>query len=271
MQFVVSSLSKKGIIMATIVTNVSKTVVFQDSNKNCIQVCNFKDGFVYLYMEIKILVTENGAKNIEISNEEELVQFISGCFEEESNFKEVLFEAFNIDENTQFNGFLLPMGEKIEKENSDIWSIEEVLHNVITEYAKKLSEYTENSIKETQEKYDEIIDTIEDIGFECKDESQIQEVKELIENLEEENEEIQIAIIFASYTINLIRKENLEFSQAADKAYEEIERYVFKKITKENLQKTINWLEKYWKYGYEIKEWYINRTMKEFNGFADML
>ena len=46
MQFVVSSLSKKGIIMATIVTNVSKTVVFQDSNKNCIQVCNFKDGFV---------------------------------------------------------------------------------------------------------------------------------------------------------------------------------------------------------------------------------
>lgn len=271
MQFVVSSLSKKGIIMATIVTNVSKTVVFQDSNGNNIEVCNFKDGFVYLYLQIQVLLTQDGTKSVEISNRKGIVQFISGCFEEGSNFKEMLFEEFNLDENTNFKGFMLPMGERIEKENSDIWSIEESLHNFIAEYIKEANIYAENSNKEAQEKYIEIVETLEKNGMECKNENQIQEIEEIIESLDEESNEIQIAMILASYTSYLMQKENLEFSKAADKAYEEIEKYVFGVIGKEDLQEAINWLERYWKYGDEIKEWYINKTMKEFNGFADML
>lgn len=258
--------------MATIVTNISKTVVFQDSKGNSIELFDFKDGFIHFYVKIDFYMNQDGTTGVKIINSKEIIQFISGCFEEGSNFKEKLFEAFNIDENTQFNGFSLPLGEMIRKENSDIWSIEEALHHFATEYAKKVNTDNENIIKLAQKKYDEIIDSVKNNKFDCKDASKDQEINEKIESFEEDDDdEFQLAMLLASYTIELMQEESLEFSKAVDKAYEEIEQYIWVVISNEDLQKAIEWLKKYWEHGDEIQEWYINRAMKEFNGFTDML
>ena len=262
--------------MATIVTNVSKTVVFQDSNGNQIVVDKFEDGLVHVVIFIDIVVKHDEVKGVQIRKAKELVEFISGCFAEESNLRTELLKAFNVGKNTQFIGFKFTGGNDliIKKENSDTWSIEEIFQKWINQNNKDLIEKSEELKDEKMEKdkkYDEIIDSLYTVGFECKEESMEQEVGEQIQLYEGENHPVWLAFILASYIVYLIQKEEIEFSKVADKAYEEIEKYVFGVITNEDLQEAINWLEKYWKNGDEIKEWYINRTVQEFNGFADML
>ena len=77
--------------MATIVNNFSRTVVFQDTNENSIEVCLVKNGFAYVNIQSKVIVSSSGVEEVIIPNIDRMASFISGCFEENSNFKEKLF------------------------------------------------------------------------------------------------------------------------------------------------------------------------------------
>lgn len=257
--------------MTTIVNNYSRTVVFQDTNENFIEVCQFKDGFAYVDITSRIMVDAKGIKSIKIVNRECIVRFISGCFEEGSNFKEKLFEAFNVDESMEFIGFILGDKEKISKENSDVWGIEEALHCLVNSYEAELRKETEKMLKEYTQKRDEIFKAANRVAFEAKDGYTAEDIQNELESLKEDNGQVQFAIIFALYTRYVMEEENLEIHRAADKTYEEIVEYVYPKVSPEDLENIINWLEKYWKYGKEIKEWYIDKMVKDLNGFADML
>lgn len=257
--------------MTTIVNNFSRTVVFQDTNENSIEVCLVKNGFAYVNIQSKVIVSSSGVEEVIIPNIDRMASFISGCFEENSNFKEKLFEAFNIDPSEEFQGFVLGDGEntpKIIKENSDVLGVVETLYNLRREYEQYLRVSAEKMLNEQNQKVNEILEKAKSVMFEPKNGYTVLDVSNAIESSKVDKNIIIFANLLAQYSQYFIQKEKLEIFEAFDKAYEDITEYACQIDSPESFEQSIKWLKEYWKYGKEIEEWYINKITK---GFADML
>lgn len=249
--------------MTTTVTKTSILVSFKDSNGNGLEVVNVEDGWAVI--ELPIEADEEGDDFYKLEQySNEYIEFISGCFTEESNFSKILFEKFRINPNSEFKGFKVIIEDIKEKyidaKNSNIFQIGELFETLLEEYNEEMK----NKIEDIKEKLTIGLNRIQE---------EWEQIPILIPNYEEAIKEDAVAVQMGfNFIINMemiINYEDKKFSQAADQVYSFFKDQLEWDVETEN--KTIKFMEKYWIHGEELKKWYENRQTKKFKKFTDLL
>lgn len=235
--------------MTTIVTETSISVSFTDSNGNGIEVFDVKDGWAEIVLPSSFdFVSAKYSIIQKLANE--YIEFISGCFTEKSNFRKILFEKFGKDPNSEFKGFEVTFKDYnwyINAENSNVFQIG-IMFETWTEkcnedFKKENCTRTERirqNVPKWFPNYKEINDN--DIKSEA------------------------LGVHFIMKMEDLIKKEHLEFSQAADWAYENMENF-----DGPSKDEVIKFLEKYWTRGEELKNWYEKNQKDNIKKLTNLL
>lgn len=248
--------------MRTIIKNVKKAFYFKDEKGYEVLVDGFEDGFVMIKMPIAVTRYEDKIA-VSIVDGNNLISFLSGCFDKKSNFIEMLFETYECDSNAEFLGFKLRTGDMsctVTKENSAFYSIKEIIENFLGIYieaeAEKINKRTDEYNKE-REDLDNFLDSL-DVAFKCS-----QAEDKYIEEAEGVDEDfLGYGQDFVALVQNFVEEEGYNISDAVNETYRRFDSISFN--IEEGLE-SIRFICRFCLYGDEIYESYFNICMKMYN------
>lgn len=227
---------------------------------------DFKDGFAYIEIPTEIAYGEESVVII-ILHLEEYVQFISGCFENDSNFKEKLFRAFGCSEDTEFKGFRVSMQEFykfITIEDSFVLKIKDIIDQLRIEFeVQVLKEKQEDDAKykERTKEINKLLDSLEVAFKSDRAEDEYEEAPTEISD-----EDLGYGEDFVKYVQYLHREKDQTIFDAVIETYKTFIGYW---TLPENDGQIMNFICKYCKYGDEIYEAYIDILAQAFANEID--
>lgn len=254
--------------MKTTVKSITKVFIFEDENGCEVLVKNFKDGFVEIDIPISINYDGN-VITLRVQEELQLIRFISGCFKEDSNFKQQLFSIYGCDPSTKFNGFKLSIMESsctIKKENSSRYRIEDAIKALVDTFLQKTTEEINRKKDENNRKIEIFTNFLDKLDVEFKSYQKEEEYENAIEGKEEDF--LYHGETFVAYTQYLIEEIGYNVDEATNKCYERITS-TFGKI--EDSLDSIRFICQFCKYGEDIYESYSKIIIDEINDELDYL
>lgn len=230
-----------------------------------VYVDDFKDGFAYIEIPTGITYKDENVY-VMVLHLREYVQFISGCFEKDSNFKEKLFRAFGCTKETEFKGIRVSIQEFhqfITVENSFVIKVEEIIKNLLVDFTVQVlkEEQEEDAIhKKRTKEINELLESL-DIAFRSdKAEDEYEEAPTEISN-----EDLGYGEDFVKYVQYLHREKDQDIFDAVIETYTTFIGYW---TVPENDGQIMNFICKYCRYGDEIYEAYTEILTQ---AFADEL
>lgn len=245
--------------MSTFVAKVTKSFYFADEKGYEILVNGFEDGFVIVSAPINISLYEN-VNLISIINENGFVSFLSGCFDEKSNFKEEICKAFDYNpDTTSFLGFKLEvqgLSCTITKENSAGYKIRESLNVLVETIAQTISDKADNEQKEREEVENFLQSTnLKFKSYEAKKEyERFSEVRDV--------DSLSYGEDFVKCVQYLAEKQGDSIKDAVNKTYETFDSL---EINIAEGKEAIGFISRYCLYGDEIYEYYCEIVFQIFN------
>ncbi len=273
--------------MATIVTKAVIEMRLEDENGNSILVRKYQDGVATIKIHTKFyhyeILKEDEEKQTSTTEIEagleffqeinEIEKFISGAFDRESNFNKVINQLFNKPEDEEFLAFELIIEDAtaiIMKENSSIYDIEETINNAVNRAViSELKRMAESLVKENmiQDQVEAILEYQEVPYVSEQAEERVNEIcEEYCDKLDdsEENEiDPNFAIEFITYVYYMIVEMHADYKIAIKTAYETFQSIDYGLESTNDELNSIKIVEKYLKYGKEIREWYENKAHQE--------
>lgn len=250
--------------MKTTIKSVSKIFVFENEKGFEVIIEGFEDGLAVIEIPIDMQAVANeGIVYIKAINETEYISFISGCFREDSNFREELLRAYECSPDTKFLGFKVRVQEvscTITEENSSIYKIKESLSNMILTFAKKVIDEANKEISEYKKKLRSLDDILDHTELRFKDYRSEEEYEEHLKG--KDIDEIGYGEDFVTYVQYLVSQRNCNVSTAVQESYR-----LFESIgaTYDGDFKIIQFICQYCLYGDEIVESYFDILSKKFS------
>ena len=249
--------------MKTTIKKVTKFFMFEEENGFEVAIEGFEDGLAVIEIPVEVdAVPDEGTIYVRAINEDEYVSFISGCFREDSNFKEELLRVYECKPDTEFLGFKLRVQEvscTITEENSSIFKIKESLSSMVLTFAQKVIYEANREIYEHSEKIKRLNDILDHTELRFK--SYLAEV-EYEEQLEGRDiDEIGYGEDFATYVQYLV-SQGCNISEAVQETYR-----LFESIgtIDDGDSQIIQFVCQYCLYGEEIVKSYFDILMQKFN------
>ena len=243
------------------IIGVRKSFSFLTDEGFEIFVDDFKDGFAYIEIPTDITYKDENVYVVAL-NLKEYAQFISGCFENGSNFKEKLFRAYGCTKNTEFKGFRISIQEFyqfITVEDSFVIKVEEIIKKLLLDFTVQvLKEELEEDAKQEERtrKINKLLDSLDIIFKSDKAEDEYEEAPTAISE-----EDLAYGENFVKYVQYIHREKDKNIFDAV------IETYItftnFWDIP-ENDYLIMNFICKYCKYGNEIFEAYTEILAQAF-------
>lgn len=249
--------------MKTTIKKVTKFFTFEEENGFEVTIEGFEDGLAVIEIPVEVdTVIDEGGIYVRAINEDEYVSFISGCFGEESNFKEELLRAYECSSDTEFLGFKLRVQEvscTITEENSSIFKIRESLRLVLLTFAQKVIYEANREIYEHSEKIKRLNDILDHTELRFKSYRAEVEYEEHLEG--KDIDEIGYGEDFATYVQYLV-SQGCNISEAVQETYS-----LFESIgtIDDGDSQTIQFVCQYCLYGEEIVKGYFDILMQRFN------
>ena len=249
--------------MSTFVAKVTKSFYFANEKGDEILVNGFEDGFVIVSAPINVSSYEN-ASLIAIINENGFVSFLSGCFDEKSNFKEEICKVFDYNpDTTSFLGFKLEfqgLSCTITKENSAVYKIRESLKVLVETIAKTISDKVDNELKEQEEGINELENFLDSANLKFKS----YEAKEEYERISEvrDVDSLSYGEDFVKCVQYLAEKQGDSIKDAVNKTYETFDTL---EINIAEGTEAIGFISRYCLYGDDIYEHYFEIVSQIFN------
>ena len=247
------------------IIGVRKSFEFLTDEGFSVYVDDFKDGFAYIEIPTDIIYKDENVSVIAL-HLKEYVQFISGSFEKDSNFKEKIFRAFGCTKETEFKGIRVSIQEFhqfITVENSFVIKVEEIIENLLVDFTVQVlkEEQEEDAIhKERTKEINKLLESL-DIAFRSdKAEDEYEEAPTEISN-----EDLGYGEDFVKYVQYLHREKDQDIFDAVIETYTTFVGYW---TVPENDGQIMNFICKYCKYGDEIYEAYTEILTQ---AFADEL
>lgn len=247
--------------MATIVkTNeqFARCRVFTTQDGHDLFVSDFKDGIVkYEYVMDNI--------------PEVIARIIVECFDDNSNFSDAIFEAYNCPSNSAFYGIELSFfGKKmlVTKQTASIIKILEFMEEAINEFIEFYKEMKVQEFKNLKRVAEELNDACYNqiISFENnKSERMWMSWKQNSEN----HHTAIVGEFFAKYVQFLMEKRALSDWRAFEKAYETIVNYGF--FNQRDLEASFSMLIRCWKYGWHLEMWVNDKISSEVDEFLKQI
>lgn len=249
--------------MKTTIKKVTKFFTFEEENGFEVTIEGFEDGLAVIEIPVEVdTVIDEGTIYVRAINEDEYVSFISGCFREDSNFKEELLRAYECKPDTEFLGFKLRVQEvscTITEENSSIFKIRESLSSMVLTFAQKVIDEANREIYEHSEKLKRLNDILDHTELRFKSYRAEVEYEEQLEG--RDVDEIGYGEDFATYVQYLVSK-GCNISEAVHDTYK-----LFESIgaTDDGDSQIIQFVCQYCLYGEEIVKSYFDILMQMFN------
>ena len=252
----------------TTINSISTIIFFENEEGYGISIEDFDEGFATVQIPISLVPYDNKLI-LCIVNGDAFVNFISGCFSKESNFKEMLFKAFDCDSDAEFIGFKLMQGEfigTVTEENSSPYKIDEVLKSLLNSFTTA----AENQLKEATDQYNQkvnsLFDFIDGLEIDFNSFRAEEEYEELAEGRDEES--LGYGENFIAYAQYLIRDKHYNVPEAVSETYEQLE--LIGNRDWDGVD-SIRFICKFCKYGDEILASYIVLMMGKVNDELDKL
>ena len=250
------------------IIGVRKSFEFLTDEGFSVYVDDFKDGFAYIEIPTDIIYKDENVSVIAL-HLKEYVQFISGSFEKDSNFKEKIFRAFGCTKETEFKGIRVSIQEFhqfITVENSFVIKVEEIIENLLVDFTVQVlkEEQEEDAIhKERTKEINKLLESL-DIAFRSdKAEDEYEEAPTEISN-----EDLGYGEDFVKYVQYLHREKDQDIFDAVIETYITFVGYW---TVPENDGQIMNFICKYCKYGDEIFEAYTEILTQAFADELDNL
>lgn len=247
--------------MKTTIKSVNKFFTFENENGYEVLIEGFSDGYIDIEVPIT-LSSEEGRISIYTINESNFISFIAGSFAKDSNFKEKVFRAYGCSSDTEFYGFRLRINEEyclIEKDNSSMFKIKESIINLVSKFAKNVSEEANAEITEYNNKVDALEKVLENAEEICFKNDRAEDLYEVAS--EQMDKELSgFGEDFITYVQSFIGKGKsiYQIVQEAINIFEDIGWDIDEEI------REVQFICKYCKYGDEIYEAYLDILAKRF-------
>lgn len=230
----------------------AKYRIFNTTEGRVIEIYDFEDGI---------------AKICAISGEtpEEIAKIIVGCFEKGSNFRETVVKSYGYDDESVFKGIEYFLADKkllITEENATERLIEGFINKVIEEENEKQLQELKKFFEFTKACYSQKI--------EFQGSKEAQEWMHLVRYLSKQEDGRAIlssAESFVKYAQYLISEKNVPYWSAFDGAYDMVIAHTF--TNGAFLQRGLEELTNFWRYGNELSMWLDFRNKKELNDFLN--
>ena len=229
---------------------------------------DFKDGFAYMEIPTDITEDEDNVYVI-ILHQKEYAQFISGCFENDSNFKEKLFRAFGCTKETEFRGIRISIQEFcqfITAENSFVIKVEEIIEKLLIDFTVQVLEEKKEEDAIHKERTKEIVKLLDSLDIAFRSDKAEDEYEEAPTEIS--NEDLGYGEDFVKYVQYLHREKDQDIFDAVIETYITFVGYW---TVPENDGQIMNFICKYCKYGDEIYEAYTEILTQAFADELDNL
>ncbi len=253
--------------MNTNIKNVSKVFFFENDNGYSIWVEDFEDGFAIVQAPVSIArLGDNLIFYMVQSNF--FVEFLSGCFNPASNFREQLLSAYQCDSDIEFIGFKVKQGDfecTITGENSSPYKIGETLQSLLVDFSNDTNQKywaAENSNNQKVSEFYQFLENldVDFISFEAEE-----KYGERAGEIDEDS--LWYGVSFIAYTQYLIREEHYNVHDAVRETYTQ-----FELIGNDmNGAGSIRFVGQFCKYGEEISDNYAELMMERFNDELEKL
>lgn len=253
--------------MNTNIKSVSKVFFFENDDGYSIFVENFEEGFATV--QAPVSVTRVGDNLVfYMVNSDAFVEFLSGCFNADSNFKEQLLSAYQCDPDTEFNGFIVKQGDfecTITGENSSPYKVGETLQNLMVDFANETNQKywdAENSNNQRVNDFYQFLENldVDFISFEAEE-----KFGERAEEIDEDS--LWYGVSFIAYAQYLIRDKHYNVDDAVRETYTQFE-LIGNDVDGAG---AIRFVSQFCKYGEEISDSYTELMMERFNDELDKL
>ena len=248
------------------IIGVRKSFEFLTEDGIGVFIDDFKDGFAYIEIPTDITYKDENVY-VMVLHLKEYAQFISGCFENDSNFKEKIFRAFGCTKETEFKGIKVSIQEFhqfITVENSFVIKVEEIIKKLLLDFTVQVlkEEQEEDAIhKERTKEINKLLESL-DIAFRSdKAEDEYEEAPTEISD-----EGLRYGEDFVKYVQYLHREKDQTIFDAVIETYKTFIGYW---TLPENDGHIMNFICKYCKYGDEIYEAYIDILAQAFANEID--
>ena len=247
------------------IIGVRKSFEFLTEDGIGVFIDDFKDGFAYIEIPTDITYKDENVY-VMVLHLNEYAQFISGCFENDSNFKEKLFRAFGCTKETEFRGIRISIQEFyqfITAENSFVIKVEEIIEKLLLDFTMQVlkEEQEEDAIHEERTKgINKLLDSL-DIAF--KSDKAEDEYKEAPTEISDKD--LGYVENFIKYVQYLHREKDQDIFDAVKETYTTFVGYW---SIPQNDGQIMKFICKYCRYGDEIYEAYTEILTQ---AFADEL
>ena len=250
------------------IIGVRKSFEFLTDEGFSVYVDDFKGGFAYIEIPVNIVYGEDEIYTT-ILNSKEYIHFISGCFKNNSNFKERLFRAFGCSKDTEFKGIRISIQEfykLITIEDSFVLKINEIIDQLLTDFTVHvLKEENEEKLKQ-EERTREINKLLDSLEVAFKSDRAEDEYEEAPTEISDED--LGYGEDFVKYVQYLHREKDQDIFDAVIETYITFVGYW---TVPENDGQIMNFICKYCKYGDEIFEAYTEILTQAFADELDNL
>ena len=243
------------------IIGVRKSFEFLTEEGFSVYVDDFKEGFAYIEIPTEVKYKDENVSVIALYLKE-YAQFISGCFEKDSNFKEKIFRVFGCTKETEFKGIRVSIEEFhqfITVENSFVIKVEEIIKKLLLDFTVQVlkEEQEEDAIhKERTKEINKLLESL-DIAFRSdKAEDEYEEAPTEISD-----EDLGYGEDFIKYVQYLHREKDQDIFDAVIETYTTFIGYW---TLPENDGQIMNFICKYCKYGDEIFDAYAEILTQAF-------
>lgn len=230
-----------------------------------VYVDDFKDGFAYIEIPTGITYKDENVY-VMVLHLREYAQFISGCFEKDSNFKEKIFRAFGCTKETEFKGIRVSIQEFyqfITAENSFVIKVEEIIKKLLLDFTAQVLKEEQEEDAIHKERTKEIVKFLESLNIAFRSDKAEDEYEEAPTEIS--NEDLGYGEDFVKYVQYLHREKDQDIFDAVIETYTTFIGYW---TVPENDGQIMNFICKYCRYGDEIYEAYTEILTQ---AFADEL
>lgn len=233
-----------------------------------VYVDDFKDGFAYIEIPTGITYKDENVY-VMVLHLREYVQFISGCFEKDSNFKEKIFRAFGCTKETELKGIRISIQEFyqfITAENSFVIKVEEIIEKLLLDFTMQVlkEEQEEDAIHEERTK--EIVKLLDSLDIAFRSDKAEDEYEEAPTEISDED--LGYGEDFIKYVQYLHREKERDIFDAVKETYTTFVGYW---SIPQNDGQIMKFICKYCRYGDEIYEAYTEILTQAFADELDNL
>lgn len=248
------------------------TIINDDFEKIC--VFSTQDG-----KSIEVIGVDNGVVKVEYSFEntpEAMARIIVGCFDNSSNFKEVIGKVYGLSSTNWFNGIELNVFDSkllVTKANASITSISDFLRKSAEEFWENFKNDFLDALKKREETRRSIQEAVGSQKIVFKNIASERMWNSwsmfMLQKGESDRNIVVVGTAFARYVQHLIAKKQMTNWQAFEEGYDGI---ISNFDADESMfYQAIKMLEMCWKYGDSLKIWFEEKQEKELNKFLSEL